>query len=150
MKFTKRKLPSGNVDVVNYGLTVGSYTIVDGTNGATTLTATLNLPGLGALLGNLSTDGTDIFLNITAVPIGGDADADGDVDLSDLSAMATNWQTGSCMRWDDGNFDGDYDVDLSDLSILATNWQAGVASVPEPATISFLAIGAIALLRRRS
>jgi hypothetical protein len=54
------------------------------------------------------------------------------------------------MVWADGDFDEDGDVDLDDLSALAANWQYGVTgAVPEPATMTLLAIGSLALLRRR-
>ncbi len=95
----------------------------------------------------------------------GDADWDGDVDLSDLSILATNWDSAVTLAQDDPEWDGvtyeelwdhaDFTengiVDLSDLSALATNWQVGVpaSTVPEPMTMSLLAIGGIALLRRR-
>lgn len=74
---------------------------------------------------------------------GGDADLDGDVDLSDLGILATNYGTTSNSRWSKGDFDLDGDVDLADLGRLASNYGAGssqafadyrsLTSVPEPA-----------------
>lgn len=95
------------------------------------------------------------FLLTPADP--GDADLDGDVDLSDLGALATNYGASSAARWWTGDFDSDGDVDLSDLGLLATNYGAGQAqafadfqslSVPEPALATF-ALCAL-LLRQRS
>ncbi len=83
--------------------------------------------------------------------VAGDADDDGDVDLSDLSILATNWDATVAGGWDDADFDLDNFVGLTDLSMMASNWQYGVTTaVPEPATMSLLAIGGIALLRRRN
>ena len=52
-----------------------------------------------------------------------------------------------------GDADLDGDVDLADLGTLADNWGATAAgnpvNVPEPATMSLLAVGALAILKRR-
>ena len=97
----------------------------------------------------------------------GDANCDGQVDVTDLGALATNWQTASV--WAGGDFNYDGFVDVTDLGTLATNWQAGVGNplgpgsfqdalasvglggvtVPEPATLSVLSIGAMGLIARR-
>jgi hypothetical protein len=89
---------------------------------------------------------------------GGDANLDGQVDVTDLGALATNWQQSGV--WTAGDFNYDGLVDVSDLGILATNWQAGVAgagssqslaealasvglggtSVPEPAGVALVAL----------
>jgi hypothetical protein len=81
---------------------------------------------------------------------GGDADLDGDVDLSDLGALATFYGQNAGMSWNDGDFDFDGDVDLSDLGVLATYYGGGQAQayaafqamtgVPEPATALSLTI----------
>jgi autotransporter-associated beta strand protein len=97
----------------------------------------------------------------------GDADLNGQVDVNDLGILATNWQTAK--NWAGGDFDYNGSVDVNDLGLLATNWQAGVGnplgpaslaaaleslglpsvSVPEPACATLLAIGALAVARRR-
>lgn len=91
----------------------------------------------------------------------GDADLDGDVDLSDLGILATNYGQGQSMTWLKGDFDRDGDVDLSDLGTLATNYGAGQAQafadfqalVPEPsammATMGFLLLMPYRSPRRR-
>ncbi len=98
-------------------------------------------------------------------PLQGDADLDGDVDLQDLSRLASNWNATEDVGWGEGNFDGaeaiaygyagdmgDHDVDLIDLSLMASNWLAGTtteSTVPEPATMLLLTIGGLGLLGRR-
>jgi hypothetical protein len=64
---------------------------------------------------------------------GGDANLDGKVDVTDLGAMATDWQSSGV--WTDGDFNYDGFVDVSDLGILATNWQAGVGSPLGPGSL---------------
>ena len=51
----------------------------------------------------------------------GDANLDGQVDVTDLGRLATNWQTSG--DWVDGDFDYSGFIDVTDLGILATNWQ---------------------------
>ncbi len=83
---------------------------------------------------------------------GGDADEDGNVDVTDLGLLATNYGL-SGKVWADGDYNGDGNVDVSDLGILATEygWSAEVAAVPEPSTLILLGFGVSSLLlwRRR-
>ncbi len=96
----------------------------------------------------------------------GDANLDGQVDISDLGALATAWQTSAV--WSQGDFDYSGFVDISDLGKLATNWQLGASgaplgprfeealaslglrgvSVPEPAMLG-LVLGAVPMLSSR-
>jgi len=76
----------------------------------------------------------------------GDADLDGDVDLDDFVLLKSNWGA-SDATWAQASFDGDGDVDLDDFSILKANF--GRTTVPEPAAISLLALGGLALRRRK-
>jgi len=83
----------------------------------------------------------DIDLNLLEVDPG-DTDYDGDVDLNDLSSLASNYGNTGMPGWSHGNFDFDNDVDLNDLSLLASYYGTGQAqaiadfanltAVPEP------------------
>jgi hypothetical protein len=48
----------------------------------------------------------------------GDLDGDGDVDLSDLATLLSNYGMTSGAQYEDGDLDGDGDVDLTDLAAL--------------------------------
>ncbi|GAG16912.1 unnamed protein product, partial [marine sediment metagenome] len=81
----------------------------------------------------------------------GDADLSDYVDDDDLSLMLTNWNA-STDYFNFGDFDSSGYIDDDDLSLILTNWNAGSAgsaATPEPATMSLLALGALAVLRRR-
>ncbi len=81
----------------------------------------------------------------------GDANSDHRIDATDLQLLARNWKR-SGKTWDGGDFTGDGNIDIHDLSILARNWAPGTTGgslVPEPATLSLLAVGCVALIRRR-
>jgi autotransporter-associated beta strand protein len=96
----------------------------------------------------------------------GDADLNGQVDVADLGALASNWQTSA--PWTSGDFDYSGFVDVADLGLLASNWQSGVGSplgpslqealasaglghvvVPEPASGALVGTGMLLALRRR-
>ena len=94
--------------------------------------------------GSLSFD--NITLTVVPDNIPGDANNDGQVDGSDVTILAGNWQKGvndgQTAYWADGDFNGDGKVDGSDVTILAGNWQYGVeasaSAVPEPNTLVLL------------
>lgn len=75
--------------------------------------------------------------------IPGDANGDGQVDGSDVTILANNWQSEEKLWWD-GDFNNDGVVDGSDVTILAAHWQEGVtaaaATVPEPQTWTLMTI----------
>lgn len=90
----------------------------------------------------------------------GDANLDGNVNVSDLGVLATNYGVGGGFEWGDGDFNGNGLVDVSDLGILATNYGNiypivvdPTNDVPEPSTFAIWCIlgglGMIAVRRRR-
>ncbi len=70
-----------------------------------------------------SVDNSSVLIKYTYL---GDANLDGQVDISDLGILATNWQTPG--DWPQADFDYSGFIDISDLGRLATNWQVGVGS----------------------
>jgi hypothetical protein len=88
----------------------------------------------------------------------GDANMDGIVDVSDLGILAGNWEADIDVHWYKGDFNLDGIVDVSDLGILAGNWETDITAdelapmldvVPEPASMSLLAIGGLTFFRFR-
>ncbi|HUO08957.1 MAG TPA: autotransporter-associated beta strand repeat-containing protein [Phycisphaerae bacterium] len=97
----------------------------------------------------------------------GDANADGHVDLTDLSTVLNNFGVATSL-WTKGNFDGAATIDLTDLSAVLNNFglnnpnasfAPGVAfsssvavatnGAPEPTSLAVLVSGAALLLTRR-
>ena len=82
----------------------------------------------------------------------GDSDLDGNVNATDLNAMALSWQQ-SPNTWSGGDFDASGQVNAGDLNLVGLSWQqaigAPIAIVPEPSTTAlgmFVAIG-LAIVR---
>ncbi|MFN3165819.1 MAG: PEP-CTERM sorting domain-containing protein, partial [Phycisphaeraceae bacterium] len=82
------------------------------------------------------------------------ADLDGDVDDSDLGTAFANYSgPGFAGRtWADGDTDGDGDVDDSDLGSAFSAYTGPIAAptqIPEPASLSLIALGGLLIARRR-
>ena len=132
------------------------FTLWDGDAGQTHdgdfLSVTTNLTGGGAGYSVAAAGGDWIaeFIGLT----GGDANIDHRVSIGDLAIMAANWnQTGFTNGYPDADFNGDGAVSIGDLAIMAGNWgwemPGGGVAIPEPATLSLLALGGLAVIRRR-
>jgi hypothetical protein len=87
----------------------------------------------------------------------GDANLDGIVNPSDFTAFSTNLNDGNAAEWDNGDFNYD-GVNLNeivshpDLTALDSSGAADgivLGNVPEPASLSLLAIGSLGTLARR-
>jgi hypothetical protein len=97
-------------------------------NGVHSLTDAFPIPGTGTSLSvgvNSPTNFNGAGGSVN-VPIPGDTDVDGKVDVADLGTLATNWQTSGTRA--QGDFDGSGFIDVNDLGLLATNWQVGVTA----------------------
>ncbi len=105
----------------------------------------------------LVTDGeglSDTDETLLTIMTYGDANIDGFVDDLDLAWLLSYWTgpLGTGGTWAHGDFDGDGSVSEDDLSILLANWTGSPpagATIPEPATLSLLAVAPLAAMRRR-
>ena len=84
---------------------------------------------------------------IAEMPLPGDANEDGSVDGADYTIWADNYQSGG-VGWGGGDFNGDDVVDGGDYTIWA-DFYTGGGAIPEPATLTLLALGTMVMLRRR-
>ena len=87
----------------------------------------------------------------------GDSDLDGEFNSADFVRVFTvgKYETGDMATWGEGDWNGDMSFDSSDFVAAFTDGgyeqgpRAAVASVPEPSSVALLALGGLALLRRR-
>jgi len=81
--------------------------------------------------------------------LAGDCDLDGDVDDSDLAAIEAGLNRADA-EWPDGDMTFDGAVDHLDYLVWKDNAGAAVpGALPEPATVTLIALGALALAGRR-
>lgn len=134
-----------------YGSSVGGFAVYNGQ-----LYFSANDGQLGSELHTETyRDPAGLFM-LTAPATPGDTNGDHIVDDSDYGNLIA--QFGGPPGLDSADFNGDDIVDLEDFAILRGNLGFGVASAPngefgaatpEPATLTLLALGSLAVLRRR-
>jgi hypothetical protein len=163
--------PRGNNEVLLQKLSPGDFTsdgVVD-TNDLDYLKAAVATPLTGVDTYDFDGDGDSTLadytyfwmniLNIDPPAQDGDFNGDGSVEAGDLALLLANWgQNVQPGAWT-SNWDGF--VDANELAALLGNWGAGLSSaplldmaainavVPEPATMTLLALGGLVALRRR-
>ena len=95
--------------------------------------------------------GRDAVLSNFSPVLMADADFDDTVGIFDLAVLANNYAQ-SNREWIEGDFTGDGAVNVLDLAQLANHYgeTAGGSTVPGPATLLLLSLGAGMLLRRRA
>ena len=79
----------------------------------------------------------------------GDFNLDGVVNATDLQIQKGSFGA-SGVGYADGNANCDTVVNATDLQILKATFGSSAAAVPEPLTLGLMAVGGVALLRRRS
>ena len=98
---------------------------------------------------DLPVDPTTVFMWYTVV---GDADLDRVVGESDRQILLQYYDGGirDDRYWCQGDFNYDGKVDDIDANVLNRMYGTSLDSIPEPATLSLLAVGALLLIRRRA
>ena len=99
-----------------------------------------------------SADGEAAFF--TLMPLPGDANGDGVVDVNDLTIVLSNFNNTVGADWSVGDFNGDGRVDVNDLTILLAHFNQSIGSlpssrsaVPEPSAIVLIGLGLAGLVR---
>jgi hypothetical protein len=84
----------------------------------------------------------------------GDSNLDKATDFGDFQTLLNHWQaSGAAIGWAQADFNGDGVVDFLDFQILLNYWNPGgwnyaPSQTPEPASLTLILLGGLALLRR--
>jgi hypothetical protein len=131
-------LPGVKYDLFSYTGSVSGYTAPE----------IIALPA-GWLKPSFTKDATHIYMMFGLL---GDVNGDFVVDAADYIILKQNFGMTDA-GWSDGDFNLNGTVDWDDLQLLMANFGTrsigGAPAIPEPATLGLLAIGALAILRRR-
>jgi Concanavalin A-like lectin/glucanases superfamily len=82
------------------------------------------------------------------LPLPGDANMDGAITDADYTIWADHYGASPAI-WLMGDFDGSGEITDADYTIWADNYGAGTSAIPEPATLSILALSVVIARRRR-
>ncbi len=140
----------GNLGGMDFQPGTGQLYVVDGGDAGTDLVYTCNTT-TGALTEVGPTYLTSglcglRFLLPSSPP--GDANGDGCVDGGDYTLWADHY--GECgVGLPEGDFTGDGCVNGGDYTIWADNYGTGCTAIPEPSSAVLVALGVVALIRRR-
>ena len=97
-----------------------SFPVADGGRAIHAIAVDLNYDSWpDVVTANVQGNNVSVLINLTC---GGDLDGDGDIDLSDLAQLLSNYGMTSGATHDDGDVDGDGDVDLGDLAALLSGY----------------------------
>ena len=130
------------IDMDGFGYTVDNFNTDD-------LGAGWNADSLSLVDGGAGI----IYLTGLSNSLPGDADGDGDVDAADYIMVKTHFggAPAAVTAGTGGDFNGNGTVDWEDFQTLMAGMSSGTggAPIPEPATLGLLALGALAVIRRR-
>jgi glycosidase len=123
-----------------------------------TLNANFGLAGLGWAAGDINGSGlidqTDLDILLANLSLQGDLDGDGFVGINDLNIVLSNWNQAVPPANPLADPSGDGFIGIDDLNTVLGNWNAGTpptstANIPEPTTLTLLALGSLTTLRRQ-
>lgn len=126
----------------------GQLTVLDAATG--NIVAQYSGAGSSVAIANGLVYTVDALGNMMALggALPGDANGNGVVDQADYTVWYNHY--GVSGQWSDGDFNGDGRIDQADYTVWYNHYGAGSGSVPEPAALTMLVLGGIALLRRRA
>jgi len=133
----------------------GAITLVEGVNYTldTILAPEWNFDNIEVVVDEGLTEGFMISVTGITGAVPGDANGDGVVDSADYIMVKTHFGGAPAAGTEGtgGDFNGNGTVDWNDLQELMSGLNSGTggAPIPEPATLALLAVGAMALIRRR-